>query len=48
MDAPAPRGSAAGRSSGSAATLDAILRDTYRRHARGRVAREAVAACLGR
>jgi len=28
--------------------LNSILRLAYRRHSRGRVAREAVAACLGR
>ena len=47
-EAPAACDSHAGRNPGFTATLNAILRDAYRRHTRGRVAREAVAMCLGR
>jgi len=32
----------------TAATLNAILRNAYRRHSRGRLARAAMTACLGR
>jgi len=41
-------GAAANIRSGNAATLDSILKDAYRRHSRGRLARAAMTACLGR
>jgi hypothetical protein len=34
--------------SGTAATLDSILKEAYRRHSRGKLARAAMTACLGR
>lgn len=36
-----------GLGSDTAAMLNAILKIAYRRHARGRLAREAVTACFG-
>jgi hypothetical protein len=41
-------GASTGRGSGVSATVNEILKTAYRRHVRGKVARAAMEACLGR